>query len=128
MSGRREIPSDGSGWIRIHLDPDVYNEESLTNHLIIFFKSEPKELANLQGLGTDLKIFFFLLKDTINADPHHWKYGLLFQGYILCILIRLRRAVNGQKRSLTPFSIQFHLFNFFTSHSFLHKNTPDYLP
>ena len=26
----------------------------------IFFKSEPKKVANLQGLGTGLKIFFFL--------------------------------------------------------------------
>ena len=54
----------------------VFSEE------MIFLKFEPKNVANLSGLGRNLKIFFFLDQfgdfivldpdpHTINADPHH---------------------------------------------------------
>ena len=54
----------------------VFSEE------MIFLKFKPKNVANLSGLGRNLKIFFFLDQfgdfivldpdpHTINADPHH---------------------------------------------------------
>ena len=49
-------------WIRIHLGFAEFNQQFLFPQEIIFFKSEPKKLANLQGFGSDLKIkIFFLL-------------------------------------------------------------------